>query len=27
LIGGENVITAGPADLKDGQKISIKGQS
>jgi HlyD family secretion protein len=27
LIGGENVITAGPADLKDGQKIIIKGQS
>jgi HlyD family secretion protein len=27
LIGGENVITAGPADLKDGQKITIKGQS
>lgn len=27
LVGGENVITAGPADLKDGQKIRIKGQS
>ena len=27
LIGGENVITAGPADLQDGQKIRIKGQS
>ena len=27
LIGGENVITAAPADLKDGQKITIKGQS
>jgi HlyD family secretion protein len=27
LVGGENVITAGPADLHDGQKIRIKGQS
>jgi HlyD family secretion protein len=27
LVGGENVITAGPADLRDGQKIRIKGQS
>jgi HlyD family secretion protein len=27
LIGGEDVITAGPADLQDGQKIRIKGQS
>ena len=27
LVGGENVITAGPADLADGQKIRIKGQS
>lgn len=27
LIGGENVITVAPADLKDGQKITIKGQS
>jgi HlyD family secretion protein len=27
LVGGENVITAGPQDLKDGQKIKIKGQS
>lgn len=27
LVGGENVITAGPADLQDGQKIRIKGQS
>lgn len=27
LVGGENVVTAGPADLKDGQKIRIKGQS
>ena len=27
LVGGENVITAGPQDLKDGQKIRIKGQS
>ena len=27
LVGGENVITAGPATLKDGDKIKIKGQS
>ena len=27
LLGGENVITAGPANLKDGDKIKIKGQS
>jgi len=27
LVGGENVITAAPATLEDGQKISIKGQS
>src|SRR6266404_761380 len=27
LVGGENVVTAAPADLKDGQKIRIKGQS
>lgn len=27
LVGGENVITAGPQDLKDGEKIKIKGQS
>jgi len=29
LVGGENVITAGPADLQDGQKIriTIKGNS
>jgi HlyD family secretion protein len=27
LVGGENVITSAPADLKDGQKIRIKGQS
>src|SRR6267154_1880253 len=26
LVGGENVITSGPADLQDGQKIRIKGQ-
>jgi len=26
-VGGESVITAGPADLQDGQKIRIKGQS
>ncbi len=26
LVGGESVITAGPADLQDGQKIRIKGQ-
>jgi HlyD family secretion protein len=27
LVGGESVITAGPTDLEDGQKIRIKGQS
>ena len=27
LVGGENVITSAPADLEDGQKIRIKGQS
>lgn len=27
LNGGEDVITAGPPNLKDGQKIKIKGQS
>ena len=27
LNGGEDVITSGPADLKDGEKIKIKGQS
>src|SRR6195256_23862 len=27
LVGGESVITAGPTDLQDGQKIRIKGQS
>ena len=27
LVGGESLITAGPADLQDGQKIRIKGQS
>lgn len=27
LVGGESVITAGPATLKDGDKIKIKGQS
>lgn len=27
LVGGENVITAAPANLEDGQKIRIKGQS
>lgn len=26
LVGGESVITAGPADLQDGQKIRMKGQ-
>jgi HlyD family secretion protein len=26
LVGGENVITAGPQNLKDGDKIKIKGQ-
>ena len=27
LVGGESVISAGPADLQDGQKIRIKGNS
>ena len=27
LVGGESVITAGPQNLKDGDKIRIKGQS
>ena len=27
LNGGESVITTAPQDLKDGQKIKIKGQS
>jgi hypothetical protein len=27
LVGGESVITTGPATLKDGDKIKIKGQS
>jgi HlyD family secretion protein len=27
LVGGESVITAGPSDLQDGQKIRIKGIS
>ncbi len=27
LVGGENVVTSAPSDLKDGQKIRIKGQS
>jgi HlyD family secretion protein len=27
LNGGEDVVTAGPSDLKDGDKIKIKGQS
>jgi hypothetical protein len=27
LNGGEDVITSGPPDLKDGEKIKIKGQS
>ena len=27
LVGGENVITNAPANLEDGQKIRIKGQS
>jgi len=27
LVGGENVITNGPQNLKDGDKIKIKGQS
>jgi HlyD family secretion protein len=27
LVGGESIITAGPADLRDGRKIRLKGQS
>jgi hypothetical protein len=27
LVGGESVITTAPANLKDGDKIKIKGQS
>jgi HlyD family secretion protein len=27
LVGGENIITVAPENLKDGQKINIKGQS
>src|SRR5262249_8021158 len=27
LIGGESVITSAPADLKDDEKVSVKGQS
>jgi HlyD family secretion protein len=27
LVGGENIITTAPANLQDGQKIRIKGQS
>ena len=27
LNGGEDLITSGPQDLKDGDKIKIKGQS
>ena len=27
LNGGEDVITSAPQDLKDGEKIKIKGQS
>jgi len=27
LVGGESVITTAPPDLKDGDKIKIKGQS
>jgi HlyD family secretion protein len=27
LVGGESVITSGPENLKDGEKIKIKGQS
>jgi len=26
LVGGENVISAAPPTLKDGEKIKIKGQ-
>jgi hypothetical protein len=27
LVGGESVISKGPAELKDGDSIKIKGQS
>jgi HlyD family secretion protein len=27
LVGGESVVSSGPQDLKDGEKISIKGRS
>jgi len=27
LAGGENVITTAPGNLKDGDKIKVKGQS
>jgi len=27
LVGGESVISNGPQDLKDGERIKIKGQS
>src|SRR6266567_1769068 len=27
LVGGENIITSAPQDLKDGSKIKVKGQS
>ena len=27
LVGGEDVVTSAPQNLKDGQKIKIKGQS
>jgi HlyD family secretion protein len=27
LVGGESVVTSAPPDLKDGQKIRVKGQS
>lgn len=27
LVGGESIVTSAPADLKDGEKIRIKGQS
>jgi multidrug efflux pump subunit AcrA (membrane-fusion protein) len=27
LVGGESVIVSGPADLKEGDKIKVKGQS
>jgi len=26
-VGGESVVTSAPPDLKDGQKIRVKGQS